>query len=79
MCSSTIDQSNFPPGMRRRSDVSFRSHIGRDISDHAKTSSRRRNWCVNETDLFETSLRRLAGTSIKPTNLRRRGDVPTGT
>ena len=27
------------PGMRRRSDVSFRSHIGRDVADHAETSS----------------------------------------
>ena len=26
------------------------------IADHAKTSSRRHNWYVNETDLFETSL-----------------------
>ena len=51
-----------PPGMRRRSDVLFRSHIGRDIADHAKTSSRRRNWYVNERDLFETSLLRLTGT-----------------
>ena len=24
-----------PPGMRRRSDVSFRSHIGRYVADHA--------------------------------------------
>ena len=50
------------PGMRRRSDVSFRSHKGRDVADHAKTSWRRLNWNVNETDLFETSLRRLTGT-----------------
>ena len=57
-----MNQSMFPPGMRRRSDVSFRSHKGRDFTDHAKTSSRRRNWYVNETDLFETSLRRLTGT-----------------
>ena len=27
------------PGMRRRSDVSLRSHIGLDVADHAKTSS----------------------------------------
>ena len=53
--SYTKEEAN-PPGMRRRSDVSFRSHIGRDIADHAKTSSRRRNWYVNETDLFQTSL-----------------------
>ena len=52
----------YPPGMRRCSDVSFRSHKGRDVADHAKTSSRRRNWYVNETDLFEMSLRRLTGT-----------------
>ena len=45
-----------PPGMRRRSDVSFRSHIGRDVVDHAETSSQRRDWYVNEKDLFETSL-----------------------
>ena len=68
-----------PPGMRRRSDVSFRSHTGWDVSDHAKTSARRRNWYVNETDLFETSLRRRTGTWIKPTDLRRRSDVPIGT
>ena len=47
--------------MRRRSDVSFRSYIGRDVADHAKTPSLRRNWYVNETDLFETSLRRFTG------------------
>ena len=68
----------YPPGMRRRSDVSFRFHIGRDVVDHAETLSQRHNWHVNETDLFETSLRPLTGTSIKPTNLRRRSDVPTG-
>ena len=39
----------YPPGMRRCSDVSFRSHIGRYVADHAKASSRRRNWYVNET------------------------------
>ena len=48
--------------MRRRSDVSLRSHIGWDVADLAETLSRRRNKCVNETDLFETSLRRPAGT-----------------
>ena len=53
---------NYPPGMPRRSDVSFRSYIGWDVADHAKTSSRRRKWYVNETDLFETSLQRLTGT-----------------
>ena len=29
---------NFPPGMRRRSDVSFWSHLGWDITDHIETS-----------------------------------------
>ena len=53
---------NNPPSRRRRSDISFRSHIGRDVEDHAETSSRRCNWYVNETDLFETSLRRLIDT-----------------
>ena len=28
-----------PPCMRRRSDVSFRSHIDQDVADHAETSS----------------------------------------
>ena len=45
-----------PPGIRSRSDVSFRSHIGRDVADHAETSSQRRDWYVNQTDLFEMSL-----------------------
>ena len=59
-----ISKNTFFPEhlMRRRSDVSFRSHIGRDVPHHANTSSQRRNWYVNETDLFETSLRRLTGT-----------------
>ena len=51
-----------PPGMRRRSYVSVRSHIDQDVVDHSETSSQRRNSYVNETDLFETSLRRLNGT-----------------
>ena len=51
-----------PPGMRRRRDVSFRSHIGRDVADHAKTPSQRSNWYINEMDLSEMSLRRLTGT-----------------
>ena len=51
-----------PPNMRLCSDVSFRSHIGRDVADHAETSSWIRNWYVNKTDLFETSLRPLIGT-----------------
>ena len=29
----------YPPGMRRRSNVSFKSYIGRDVADHAETSS----------------------------------------
>ena len=28
------------PDRQRRSDVSFRSHIGRDVTDRAETSSR---------------------------------------
>ena len=59
---SISDSTDYPPGMRRRSDVSFRSHIGWYVADHVKTSSRCRNWYVNETDLFETSLRRLTVT-----------------
>ena len=34
-------KSFIPPGMRRRSDVSFRSHLGWDVADHIETSSRR--------------------------------------
>ena len=56
--------------MRHRSDASFKAYVGRDVADHAETPSRRRNWYVNETDLFVTSLRRLIGTQIKPANLR---------
>ena len=48
--------------MRRRGDVSVRSHVDRDVADHAETSSLRRNRYVNEVDLFETSLRRLSVT-----------------
>ena len=65
--------------MRLRSNVSNRSHIDQDVADHAEMSSRRCNRYVKETDLFETSLRRLIGTKIKPTNLRRRDDVPIDT
>ena len=54
--------NTFPPGMRRRSYVSFRSDIGRDVVDYAESSSRRRDWYVNEIDLLETSLWRLIGT-----------------
>ena len=67
------------PGMRRRSNVSIRSHIGRDVADHAETSSRLRHRYVSETDLFETSLRCLTGTQKKPTDLRRQNDVPIDT
>ena len=55
-------RGTFPPGMRRRSGVSIRSHRVRGIADHAKTSSRRRNKYVIETDLFETSFQSLIGT-----------------
>ena len=66
---------HYPPGMRRRSNVSFRYYIGRDVADHAETSSRHCNWYVNDTDLIETCLPRLIDTYIKQTNLRRRNDV----
>ena len=65
-----------PPGMQHRIDVSFRSHIGQAVEDHAGTSSRRRSWYVTETDQFEMSLQRLIGTYIQLTNFRRRKDVP---
>ena len=48
--------------MRRRSDVSFRSDIDVDVTDHSEASWQRRNWYVNETDLFGTPLRRLTDT-----------------
>ena len=64
-----------PAGMRRRSDVSFRSHTSWDVIDHAGTSSWLPNSYVNEADLFETSLRRL----ISLINLRHRNDVPIDT
>ena len=51
-----------PSSMRRCSDVSFRSHIGWDVTDHAKMSSRCRNRYVNETDPFDTSLQHLIDT-----------------
>ena len=54
--------NNFPPDMRNRSDVSFRSDIGRDVVGHAETLSWRHNWNVNETDLSETTLQCLIGT-----------------
>ena len=52
----------FLPDAQRRRDVSVRSHISRDVADHAETLLRRRNKYVNETDLLETSLRRLIST-----------------
>ena len=48
--------------MRRRSDVSFWSHLSWDVADHIETSSRRRYWHVNEADLFGTLLQHLTGT-----------------
>ena len=57
-----LKSGSSPPGMRCCSYVSYRSRIGRDVADHAKKSSRHRNWYVNETDLFKTSLGRLTGT-----------------
>ena len=46
--------------MRRRSDVSVRSHIVRDAADHAETLLRCHNRYVNETDL----LRRLCDVAL---------------
>ena len=60
-------------------DVSFRCHIGRDVVDHAEMLSRPRNWYVNKTDLFETSLQRLINAYKKPTNLRRHNNVSIDT
>ena len=65
--------------MRRRSDVSVRSHIGRDVADDVEMSLQRRNRYVNEMDLFETSLRRVIGPQKKSTNLRGHRDVPIDT
>ena len=72
-------KTRFPAGMWLPSDVSVKSHIGQDVKDHAEMSSRRRNRYVNETDLFETSLRRLIGTWKKLTYLRRHNDLPIDT
>ena len=74
-----LDVCTSPLGMRCRSDVSFRSHIGRDITDQAETSSRHRNRYVNETNLFETYLQHLTGTQKKLTYLKRHSDVPIDT
>ena len=38
--------------MRRRSDVSFWSHLEWHVADHTETSSQRRYWYVNETELL---------------------------
>ena len=65
--------------MPRRSDVSIRSYIGRDLADHAETSSRRPNRYMNEKDLFETSFQRLIGTWKNLTYLRRHNNVPIDT
>ena len=52
----------YPPhNMGHRSEVSFRSNIGRDVADHAETSSWCCNWYVNDMDLLVTSLQRLIG------------------
>ena len=64
---------------QRRSNVSVRSHIGRDVADHPEMSSRPRNRYVNETDLFETFLQRLIDTWKNLTYLRRHNDVPIDT
>ena len=56
--------------MRRRSNILFRSHVDRDVADHAETLSCRHNWYVNDMDLLVASLQRLIGTLTKPTNLR---------
>ena len=49
------------------------------IADHSETSTWRCNVYVNETDLFVTSLRRLIGRKIKPTNMRRCNNAPIDT
>ena len=76
---SNSELGNYPPGMRRRSDVSFWSHLDWDVADRIETSSRRRYWYFNVTDLFGTLSRRLTSASIEPTNLRRHSHVPTVT
>ena len=61
-CIKGSGKAYLPPGMRCHRDVSFRSHIDRDVADHAKTLWRGCNWYVNETGLFQTSLGHLTGT-----------------
>ena len=68
-----------PPGTQRRRDISFWYHLGWDIMDHTETLSQRHCWYVNETDYFGTLSRRLTGTEINSTNLRRHRDVPNVT
>ena len=77
-CHVLFHQRIYPPNMRRRSNVSVRYHISQNVANHAETSSRRLFRYVNETDLFETSLR-LIGTLKKPNYLRRHNDVPIDT
>ena len=43
--------------MRRRNNISFKSHVGWDVTDHAETALRRRKWYVAKP--FETSSQRL--------------------
>ena len=33
----------YPPGMRRRTNVPFRSHIGWDVAGHAEMASKHHN------------------------------------
>ena len=51
-----------PTGMRCCSDVSFWFHLGWDVVDHIETSSQRRYWYVNKSDIFWTLSRRLTVT-----------------
>ena len=39
-CINDKTNKTFPPGMRRRSDVSLWYHLGWDVADHIETSSR---------------------------------------
>ena len=53
---------SYPPGMQRRSDVSFLPHLGWDVADHIETLSQRHYWYVNETDLFRVLPQRISST-----------------